>query len=230
MSKSIAVVSRRGFLTRTALTAAGGVALTAGGAGLMTGLSRPALAAAAGSVGNAAPDFTGVDMMGRMVRLSDLRGKVVVLEWTNHGCPFVRKHYDTGNMQALQDEMTAKGAVWLSIISSAPGEQGNLTPEQAQARFTEEKWKASHKLLDPSGEIGRAYDAKVTPHMYVIGTDGTLLYNGAIDSIRSTKQEDVAKADPLFRTAALAVLEGRTVENATNPAYGCTIKYAKTTA
>lgn len=223
-------LSRRGFLTRTALTAAGGVALTAGGAGVLAGLSRPALAAAPGAVGAPAPGFTGTDMFGKTVSLSDLKGKVVVLEWSNNGCPFVRKHYDSGNMQALQKEMTDKGVVWLTIVSSAEGEQGYVSPEEAQARFSEEGWNASHKILDPTGEIGRAYDAKVTPHMYVIGTDGTLLYNGAIDSIRSAKQEDIAKAEPLFRNAALAVLEGSPVQNATNQAYGCTIKYSKTTA
>ncbi|MFM2045485.1 MAG: hypothetical protein RLY86_4061 [Pseudomonadota bacterium] len=223
-------LSRRSFLSRTALTAAGGVALTTGGAGLMTGFARPAFAAAAGTVGAPAPAFTGTDMAGKSVSLADFQGKVVVLEWTNTGCPFVRKHYDGGNMQALQAEFAGKGVVWLSVISSAEGQQGYMNAADAQAHYAKEKWAGTHMLLDPQGTIGRAFDAKVTPHMYVIGADGTLLYNGAIDSIRSTRVDDVPKAEPWFRNAVAAVLEGRPVENATNAAYGCTIKYAKASA
>lgn len=220
-------VSRRRFLANSGLVATGGLLLAGTGGALLT--SRPAFAAA-GAVGAPAPVFTATDIAGKAVNLADLKGKVVVLEWTNHQCPFVVKHYSTGNMQALQKEFTDKGVVWLTIVSSAPGEQGNVTPEEAAGIAKQAGAAHSHKILDPQGAIGRMYDAKVTPHMYVIGTDGTLLYNGAIDSIRSTKKEDVEKAEPWLKNAVNAVLAGQAVQNATNQAYGCTIKYAKTSA
>lgn len=220
-------VSRRRFLANSGLMAAGGLVLAGTGSALLG--ARPAFAAA-GAVGAPAPTFTATDIAGKAVNLADLKGKVVVLEWTNHQCPFVVKHYATGNMQALQKEFTGKGVVWLTIVSSAPGEQGAVDATQAAGIAAEAGAAHTHKILDPQGTIGRMFDAKVTPHMYVIGTDGTLLYNGAIDSIRSTKKEDVEKAEPLLKNAVNAVLAGAPVQNATNQAYGCTIKYAKTTA
>lgn len=220
-------VSRRRFLAKSGLMAAGGLVLAGTGSALLG--ARPAFAAA-GTVGAPAPTFTATDIAGKAVNLADLKGKVVVLEWTNHQCPFVVKHYATGNMQALQKEFTGKGVVWLTIVSSAPGEQGAVDATQAAGIAAEAGAAHTHKILDPQGTIGRMFDAKVTPHMYVIGTDGTLLYNGAIDSIRSTKKEDVEKAEPLLKNAVNAVLAGQPVQNATNQAYGCTIKYAKTTA
>jgi len=225
-------VSRRTLLARSGLAAMGGVALAGTGGTLLNGLlSAPAFAHNHGAaVGKAAPVFTTTDVTGAPVDLSALKGKLVVLEWTNDGCPFVRKHYDTGNMQALQAEATGKGVVWISIISSAEGQQGHLTPEQAVARMDTEGWKSSHKILDPSGKIGRMYDAKVTPHMYIIGTDGTLLYNGAIDDRPTTKKEDVEGANNYVRAALTDAMAGRPIGNATNKPYGCTIKYAKESA
>lgn len=220
-------VSRRRFIAGSGMMAAGGLIVAGTGGSILS--ARPALAMA-GAVGAAAPTFKAVDIAGKAVDLAALKGKVVVLEWTNHQCPFVVKHYSSGNMQALQKAATAKGVVWLTIVSSAPGEQGAVDAAQAAAIAKDAGAGFSHKILDPQGAIGRMYDAKVTPHMYVIGKDGMLLYNGAIDSIRSTKREDIEKADPLLKNAVEAVLAGKPVQNATNQAYGCTIKYAKTSA
>lgn len=211
-------LSRRGFIQGTGLV----------GAGLMAGLPFSS-AFAAPVVGQMAPAFTGTDISGKAVSLSDYKGKLVVLEWTNHGCPFVRKHYDTGNMQAVQADATAKGAVWLTIVSSALGEQGYVTADEAKARIAAEKWAASTTLLDPQGLIGRAYDAKVTPHMYIIGTDGTLLYNGAIDDKPTANKADIAEARNHIRDALADIQAGRPVAMASTRPYGCGVKYSKAT-
>ena len=182
-------------------------------------------AGAAPAIGAPAPDFALPDQDGRTHRLGDFRGKVVVLEWTNHDCPFVRKHYNSGNMQALQRDAAARGVAWLSMASSPPGEQGHVTAEQARELSRSRDAAPAAVLLDPRTTTARAYAATVTPHMYVIGPDGALRYMGAIDSIRSTRVEDVARAEPFLRDAMVAVLEGRPVERAVTPAYGCAIKY-----
>ncbi|CUS49330.1 MAG: Peroxiredoxin [Idiomarinaceae bacterium HL-53] len=177
-------------------------------------------------IGAPAPAFTAVDSYGNEHRLEDFAGKRVVLEWTNHDCPFVRKHYDSGNMQSLQSEMTEDGVVWLSIISSAPGTQGHVSPEQAN-ELTESRAAApTAVLLDESGTVGRAYDARVTPHMYVIDEAGVLQYAGGIDSIPTAKVEDVSRAEPYFANAALAVIAGEAVERPITRPYGCTVKYS----
>lgn len=178
-------------------------------------------------VGRPAPAFTGTDINGRDVRSVDLRGKLVVLEWTNHGCPFVRKHYDSGNMQQLQQEATANGIVWLSVISSAPGEQGNVSPADAKARMAAEKWAASALLLDPTGTIGRAYGAKTTPHMFIIGADGTLLYNGAIDDRPTAETTDIPGARNHVRAALADIQAGRPVSISSTRPYGCGVKYPR---
>jgi peroxiredoxin len=218
------LLSRRRLIGNSAL---GGLVLGSGLAGGL--LTAPALAAAP-AVGAMAPLFSVTDIAGKAVSLADLKGKTVVLEWTNHLCPFVIKHYGSANMQTLQKDLTAKGIVWISIVSSAPGEQGHVDATQAAAIGVETGAGFSHKLLDPSGTLGRLYDARTTPHMFIISTDGVLRYNGAIDSIKSSKADDIAKAEPLFRLAADAVLAGRPVQNAVNPPYGCNVKYGKTTA
>lgn len=216
-------LTRRTFLNSTVAAAGAGVAAPL--------LSLPALAApSAAIVGKAAPSFTGTNVDGRSVSLADYRGKLVVLEWTNHGCPFVRKHYDSGNMQAVQAEATAAGAVWLTIISSAPGEQGHVSPADAKERATTEKWAASTTLLDPSGTIGRAYAAKTTPHMFIIGTDGTLLYDGAIDDKPTADKADIAGAKNYVRAALAEIAAGKPVTVSSSRAYGCSVKYAKTAA
>ncbi|HYD98476.1 MAG TPA: thioredoxin family protein [Alphaproteobacteria bacterium] len=219
-------VTRRRFLEGSSLAVAGG-ALLAGGAGA---LLLPRAADAAPAVGKPAPAFSATDIAGKPVSLEALKGKVVVLEWTNHQCPFVVKHYGSGNMQSLQKDYTAKGVVWLTLISNAPGQQGHVSPDEAAAIAKEVGASHTAKILDPEGTIGRAYDAKTTPHMYVIGTDGTLLYNGGIDDKPTKDPADIATATPLFRQALDAVLAGKPVPVAVTKPYGCSVKYAKTTA
>ena len=177
-------------------------------------------------IGQPAPAFTVIDSKGISHSLSDFAGKTVVLEWTNHDCPFVRKHYETDNMQSLQREMTGQGVVWLSVISSAPGTQGFVSSAQADQLTADRNAAPTAVLLDSDGVMGRAYDARVTPHMYVIDSNGVLRYAGGIDSLPTAKHEDVAKADPYFATAARAVLAGETVERSISRPYGCTVKYA----
>ncbi|MFV3073320.1 thioredoxin family protein [Niveispirillum fermenti] len=215
--------TRRGFLHSAGALAAGGA--------LMAGPLRAgtAWAATGPAIGQPAPAFTVTNVDGASVNLADYKGKLVVLEWTNHGCPFVRKHYDSGNMQALQKEATDQDIVWLAVISSAPGEQGHLSPADAKARMQEERWAASTILLDPEGTMGRAYDAKTTPHMYIIGTDGTLLYNGAIDDKPTAKQEDIKGARNHVREALAEIRAGKPVSMASTKPYGCNVKYSKTT-
>lgn len=152
----------------------------------------------------------------------------MVLEWTNHDCPFVRKHYGAGNMQKLQAEAKADGVVWLSVISSAPGEQGAVDGAGANGLTKSRNAAPAAVLLDPSGKVGRAYGAQTTPHMYVIGKDGTLLYMGGINSIASTRVEDIEKAKPFFRDAMTAAVKGEPVPVATTRPYGCSIKYVGT--
>jgi len=147
-----------------------------------------------------------------------------VLEWTNHDCPFVRKHYDRNNMQQLQKTYTEKGVVWLSVISSAPGKQGHVSPEQAQALTTSRNASPSAVLLDPEGTVGRAYGAKTTPHMYMIDK-GTLRYMGGIDSIPSSDPADIPNAEPYLQAAVDAVLAGEKVTKPMTRPYGCSVKY-----
>jgi len=175
--------------------------------------------------GAVAPDFTLTDTTGVEHSLSDFAGKYVVLEWTNHKCPFVVKHYKDGDMQALQKSMTAEDVVWLQIISSAEGKQGYLTPEEGEALRESQGVKSTAKLVDASGEVGQAYDARVTPHMYLIDPEGKLVYQGAIDSIKSTRSSDVAKAENYLVSAYKSVMAGELVENATTVPYGCGVKY-----
>jgi peroxiredoxin len=178
------------------------------------------------AIGQSAPDFTSTDSNGQTVHLSDFKGKEVVLEWTNDGCPFVGKWYRSGGMQALQDDAAAKGAVWLTIISSAPGEQGYIDGPKANEETQDRKATPAHVLLDPSGTVGRLYDAKTTPHIFVIKPDGTLAYMGGADSIASVRVEDIAKAEPYAREAIDAVAAGQPVTHAITRPYGCSVKYA----
>ncbi|MFN4087723.1 MAG: redoxin family protein [Alphaproteobacteria bacterium] len=208
----------------TRFTRLAGIAGAAGLAAYLLAASPAALAAPA--VGQPAPDIQAVDTNGNPVNLSDYRGRVVLLEWTNRDCPFVRKHYDTDNMQNLQRSTGEQDAVWLTIISSAEGEQGYLTAEEANSHVAAVKAAPTAKILDPKGEIGRAYGATVTPHMYVIDAEGNLAYAGAIDDKPSTRPADIETARPYFREAVEAVKAGETPDPATTRAYGCTIKYS----
>ena len=176
-----------------------------------------------------APAFTLTDTAGKSHALADFRGKVVVLEWLNHGCPFVRKHYDSGNMQKLQKDATGKGVVWLSIVSSAPGKQGHY-PAGKQGEVAKEKGSnATAVLLDEAGKVGRLYGARTTPHLFVIDGKGVLQYAGAIDSIPSTDPEDIAKAEPYAAQAIDAVLAGTTPKTQATKSYGCSVKYGDNT-
>jgi len=179
---------------------------------------------AAPKVGTPAPDFTATDSRGQTVKLSDYQGKFVVLEWTNDGCPFVQKHYQ-GNMQSLQKDATAKGAVWLSVISSKPGSQGYVSGSEADAIVKKHGAAPSAVLLDPDGKVGRLYDAKTTPHMFIVDPKGTLVYAGGIDSIPSADVEDIAKAKPYVKTALAEAMAGKPVSEPVTKPYGCSIKY-----
>lgn len=180
----------------------------------------------AARVGEPAPGFTGTDSKGKTHTLADYRGRFVVLEWHNRDCPYVKKHYGAGNMQALQTEWTGKGVVWLTIISSAPGQQGHQSPEAANAYFAEQKWAASAVILDPEGKIGRLYDAKTTPHMYVIDPAGNLVYNGAIDDKPTSDAADIPTAKSFIAAALTEAMAGKPVSTPTSRPYGCSVKYA----
>jgi peroxiredoxin len=177
-------------------------------------------------VGNAAPDFTGTDSNGKTHKLSDYRGKYVVLEWTNNGCPYTQKHYESGNMQALQKEWTDKGVVWLTVLSSAPGEQGYMTALQENAYVGKERAAPTAAILDPTGTIGHAYEAKTTPHMFVIDPSGKLIYAGAIDDHATTDPGDIKSSKNYVSDALNESMAGKTVATSYTRPYGCSVKYA----
>jgi peroxiredoxin len=183
-------------------------------------------ALAAPQTGQPAPEFTLTDSNGKSHKLSDFKGKFVVLEWLNHGCPFVVKHYSSGNMQKLQKEFTGKDVVWLSIASSAPGKQGHMSPEETNKVKEEKGSAATAVLLDEDGTVGRLYDAKVTPALYVISPEGTLIYMGAIDDVKSTDAADIAGAKNYVKQALDEAMANKAVSEPTTAAYGCGIKYA----
>lgn len=183
------------------------------------------ITAHAAEIGKAAPAFTAKNVKGEAVSLADFKGKTVVLEWANFGCPFVKKHYAGGNLPELQKTYTAKDVVWLTINSSAEGKQGYMEPAKMAEEAAKQGNKASHFIMDTDGKVGKAYDAKVTPHMFIIDKDGNLAYDGAIDSKATTEAADVATADKLFVNALDAVLAGKEVSNAKNKPYGCGVKY-----
>ncbi len=194
---------------------------------LITGLISAAttLGAYAADPGSDAPAFELKDLKGNAVSLSSLKGKVVVLEWVNFGCPFVKKHYSGGNMPSLQKTAAEKGAVWITINSSAEGKQGYMSTEEMVAAAQKHGVAATHFCMDSDGKVGKAYGAKVTPHMFIIDSAGKIAYNGAMYSKGSTKAEDIESAEPFLKNALLAVLEGKEVANAKNKPYGCGVKY-----
>jgi hypothetical protein len=184
-----------------------------------------AAAGAAPTVGQPAPGFSAVDSSGKTVSLQDYKGKFVVLEWTNDGCPFVKKHYDSGNMQSLQKDAASNGAVWLSVISSAPGKQGHVSGAQADELSRSRNAQPAHVLLDESGDVGRLYEAKTTPHMFIVDPAGTLVYAGGIDSIPSADPADIPKATPYVQLALAEAIAGKPVSQAVTKPYGCAVKY-----
>ncbi len=213
-------LTRREFITGTA---AGAIAMAAPG-GLFLAVP-PALASGA-KVGEAAPTFALTSSAGQGVSLGDQRGKLVVLEWTNHECPYVRKHYDTGNMQSLQKEATGQGIIWYTVISSAPGEQGFVSAAEADKLTSRRSAAPTSVLFDPTGKVGKSYGATNTPHMYVIDKNGVLMYAGAIDDRPTTRKADVPGANNYVRAAIEAVAAGQPVKVPVTRAYGCTVKYA----
>jgi peroxiredoxin len=192
---------------------------------LATILLAATLAFAAPKAGDQAPDFTGTDSNGKSHKLSDYKGKWVVLEWTNSGCPFTRKHYNSGNMQKLQKEWTAKGVAWLSILSSAPGKEGYMTAADENAYLQQKNATPTAALLDPDGAIGHLYGAKTTPHMFVIDPNGKLVYAGAIDDKPSTDQDDIPKSRNYVSAALTEALSGKPVSVPNTTPYGCSVKY-----
>jgi len=178
----------------------------------------------AATVGQAAPDFSALDALGKSHKLSDFKGKHVVLEWTNPGCPFVVKHYG-GNMQALQKEFTAKGVVWLSVNSTNKDASDYLAPAKLMAWTVEKKAGASAVLMDESGKIGQLYSARTTPHMYIINPQGVLVYAGAIDSVPSARVDDIKTATNYVRQGLNETLGGKPISVASTRAYGCSVKY-----
>jgi peroxiredoxin len=175
-----------------------------------------------------APAFTLVDADGVQRSLSDFRGKTVVIEWTNEGCPYVKKHYSTGAMQTLQREATGDGVVWLTIVSSAPGTQGFIEGEAARAYKAKHDGAWTHLLLDPTGEVGKLYDAKTTPDMRIIDPEGRLVYVGGIDDRPTNKVEDLEGANNFVRAALTDMEAGRPVGTPFAQPYGCSIKYPET--
>jgi peroxiredoxin len=188
-------------------------------------LVTPALARAQATVGQPAPSFSAPDQTGAVRSLDAYKGKWVVLEWVNHDCPFVKKHYGSGNMQKTQKTAESKGAVWLSVNSSAPGKQGAMDGKLAASLTSEKHATPTAVLLDPDGKVGRAYGAKTTPHMFVIDPKGTIVYAGAIDDKPSTDVADVAKSKNYVLAALDEAMAGKAVSVASTQPYGCSVKY-----
>jgi peroxiredoxin len=211
---------RRGFHWVRAWRAFGYAAIALAAAAIV-------LVAHAATVGQAAPTFTGKDSQGKTESLEQYRGKYVVLEWTNRDCPYTKKQYDSGNMQALQREWTAKGVVWLTVLSSAPGEQGYLDAAGENAQMARVHAHPTAAILDPKGEIGRLYSAKTTPHMFVIDPAGKLIYAGAIDDKATTDTGDVKTAKNYVSAALTEAMTGQPVQVASTRPYGCSVKYAE---
>ena len=205
------LINRRSFSASLALTPLAGA------------LMRPAHAATA-AVGQAAPDFSAVDTTGKTHKLSDFKGKLVVLEWTNPGCPFVQKHY-SGNMQALQKEFTGKGVVWLSINSTEQGSGDYLAPAKLAGWMKEKSGTPTATLMDDSGKVGQTYGAKTTPHMYIVSPQGLLIYAGGIDSVPSARVDDIKTATNFVRQGLNEVLAGKPIAMASTRPYGCSVKY-----
>jgi peroxiredoxin len=181
-------------------------------------------------VGMPAPAFSAKDDHGAARSLADFKGKYVVLEWHNNGCPYVGKHYGSGNMQQLQKWWTGKGVIWLTVESSAPGQQGYVTAQESQTYMQSKNAAPTAVLLDPQGTIGRAYGAKVSPHMFIIDPKGVVIYNGAIDNKPTTELTDVAKAKNYVSQALNQAMAGQQVKEPTSTPYGCSVKYASGTS
>ncbi len=192
---------------------------------LCAGLAALPMALAAPAVGQPAPDFTLTDTAGKTVRLSEFKGRHVVLEWVNPGCPYVRKHYHSANMQGTQKEVTGKGVVWLAINSTETQSYDYLAPDKLAGWMTQQKAAPTRTLMDPEGTVGRAYGARTTPHLYIVDPQGRLAYAGGIDSIPSSSADDIPKAVNYVKQGVSQVLAGQPLNPATTRPYGCSIKY-----
>jgi len=192
---------------------------------LMSLVAGAVFALDAPPVGSAAPDFSLTDAKGKTHSLSQYKGKYVVLEWFNPECPFVKKHYGSGNMQKLQEEYTGKGITWLTIDSNAPGSEGNLTADAASKVMTGWKTRQTALLLDPEGKAGRAYGAKNTPNMVVINPEGKIVYEGAIDSKATPNPADISSSTNYVKVALDESLAGKPITTSTTKPYGCSVKY-----
>ena len=177
-------------------------------------------------IGEPAPDFSATASNGKTYHLADLRGKFVVLEWHNNGCPYTRKHYESGNMQRLQKEWTAKGVEWFTVISSAPGTQGYVTADKENAYLTKMGATPTAALLDPNGDLGHLYDAKTTPHMIIVNPQGVVIYDGAIDDHPTSDASDIPNSKNYVQAALSDAMSGKPVTTAVSRPYGCSVKYA----
>jgi hypothetical protein len=210
---------------RAALTRASRRAIMTAAVALGATLLMGSGAHAAPAVGQKAPDFVATDTSGKAHKLSDFAGKFVVLEWTNPGCPFVQKHYNSGNMPATQKAATGKGVVWLSINSTERGASDYLQPAALENWMKERAAAPTATLMDPDGAVGQAYGARTTPHMFIIDPKGVLVYAGGIDSIPSSRQEDIKSATNYVNQALTEAFGGKPISAATTRAYGCSVKY-----
>ena len=208
--------SRRGHVSRRVMLA---------GAALVASLGMTGLAHAQAQVDQPAPAFSATTAEGKTVTLDSYKGKTVVLEWTNHDCPFVKKHYGSGNIPALQKDATAQGVVWLQVISSAPGQQGHVDGATALKLNKDRGAVPTQVLLDPSGQLGKAYGTQTSPHLFIVNPQGVLVYKGGIDSIATAKVDDIPKADPYVKTALGELAAGKKITHASTKPYGCSIKY-----
>jgi peroxiredoxin len=181
--------------------------------------------AGAAQIGSPAPDFHGADSNGKTQSLDEYRGKYVVLEWHNHDCPFTIKHYESGNMQSLQKQWTAKGVVWLTVISSAPGQQGYVDAAQENAYMKKMEAQPTAAILDPKGDIGHLYGAKTTPNMFIIDPSGKLIYAGAIDDRPTTDVADIKSSKNYVSAALTESMSGQAVQTPATRPYGCSVKY-----
>ena len=184
-----------------------------------------AWAQATATVGQAAPNFSAKDTSGKTVQLSDFKGKTVVLEWVNPGCPYVRKHYDGGNMQGTQQDALAKNVVWLAINSTGTDHPDYLKPADLAKWMKDKKAPATHTLMDEDGKIGKAYGARTTPHMYIVDGKGVLVYAGGIDSLPTASASDIPKATNYIKVSLGEMAGGKALSNSVTRPYGCSVKY-----
>jgi hypothetical protein len=194
-------------------------------AATVLGLTSRVWAQASASVGQPAPNFSAKDVNGKTVSLADFKGKTVVLEWVNPGCPYVRKHYGAGNMQGTQQDALAKNVVWLTINSTGTDHPDYLKPAELGKWMKDQKAPATHTLMDEDGKIGKAYAARTTPHMYIVDAKGVLIYAGGIDSITSASASDIPKATNYIKASLAEIASGKPLSNSITRPYGCSVKY-----